>query len=76
MAVPGAKFYYCDQGDCWNELEITAQDTLLRVVLNGVVVTHYDGQGVLNDAVHREHRVGMRGIIALQIHRGDELRIR
>jgi len=45
-------------------------------VLNGVVVQDWDGAGVLDDATHRQRNVGMRGYIALQIHRGDRLRMR
>jgi hypothetical protein len=76
MAVPGFVFRYADENDGWNDLEITAVGMRLRAVLNGIEVTSYDGIGVLNDAVHRERGVGEKGVISLQIHKGDQLRIR
>jgi len=76
MAPPGMKFFFSDDPTPWNELEIAAIGTRLKVVLNGVVVTDYDGAGMLNDATHRARQVGERGHLALQIHTGDRLRIR
>ena len=76
MTRPGHTFYYSDQDPAWNDFEITCLGTRMKAVLNGVAVMEYDGSGVLDDAVHRERNVGMRGHIALQIHRGDRLRIR
>jgi len=76
MARPGHTFYYSDQDPAWNDFEITCRSSRLEAVLNGVTVMEYDGSGVLDDAVHRKRNVGMRGHIALQIHRGDRLRIR
>jgi hypothetical protein len=76
MSNPGLKFYYADQEDGWNSLEITAVGTKITAVLNGVTVTEYDGAGVLDDDGHRARNVGAKGIIALQIHSGDELKIR
>ena len=74
--VKGFKFYYADQGDGWNDLEITAQGTRIKSVLNGVTVVDYDGAGVLDDELHRKLQVGLRGMIGLQIHSGDELKLR
>jgi len=48
----------------------------LRAVLNGVCVMEYDGEGTLNDTTHKKRKVGENGHIALQIHKGDQLRIR
>ena len=76
MAVEGHKFVYSDQGDGWNTFEITADGMRLKAVLNGVTVMEYDGDGVLDDAVHKQRKAGERGVIALQIHRRDQLRIR
>jgi len=76
MANPDLVFYYSDEGPGWNDLEITAVGTRLTADLNGVKVMDYDGDGVLNDKVHKSRNVGMMGHIALQIHRNDELRIR
>lgn len=76
MAPPGLKFYFSHQEPAWNTLEITARGLKIQSVLNGVKVTDFDGGGILDDATHRQRRVGERGHIALQIHTGDLLHIR
>ena len=76
MAAPGLVFHYAGEGPGWNELEISAVGTRITVVLNGVRLTDYDGAGILDDEVHRQRNVGMKGHLALQIHRNDRLRIR
>jgi hypothetical protein len=70
------RFEYADQGDGWNELQIICQGTKIRTVFNDLVMTDYDGAGVLDNEAHQAHVVGMRGHIALQLHAGHELRIR
>jgi hypothetical protein len=76
MADPELVFYYADEGPGWNALEIAAVGTRIRAVLNGITVTDYDGAGVLDDETHATRNVGLKGHIALQIHRNDRLRIR
>jgi len=76
MAVTNLVMYYSDDTPAWNEFEISAHGTRVRAVLNGVVVRDWDGAGVLDDATHRERNVGLRGHLALQIHKGDRLLIR
>ena len=76
MAPKGFKFVYADQGDGWNDFEITARGMKLGAVLNGVTVLKYDGTGVLDNEAHKKRKTGIKGIIALQIHRGDQLKIR
>jgi multimeric flavodoxin WrbA len=74
--IKGQKFYYADEGDGWNDLEITARGMKIKSVLNGVTVVDYDGSGVLDDDLHQKLRVGTRGMIGLQIHANDELKLR
>jgi len=74
--VPEARFVFADEGNGWNDMEITARGTRIRSVLNGVTVVDYDGAGVLDDAAHKQRRVGLRGSIGLQIHMNDELELR
>jgi len=75
MAMPGMKWKYSDQGDGWNEMTITARGTKLTATVNGVTVLDWDGKGVLDDDVHQKQKVGIKGHIALQIHRNDQLKI-
>ena len=74
--VENLKFFYADEGDGWNDLEISARGMRIRSVLNGVTVVDYDGSGVLDDALHKQHGVGTRGVIGLQIHSFHELKLR
>jgi hypothetical protein len=76
MAPQGFKFVYAGDGNGWNALRIVAQGMKIKAWLNEVLVSDYDGTGVLDDAVHQRHNVGRKGVIALQIHTHDELRIR
>jgi len=74
--VKDLKFFYADQGDGWNDMEITAKGMKIQVVLNGVTTVDYDGAGVLDDEQHKKANVGTRGVIGLQIHSGQELKLR
>jgi acetyl esterase/lipase len=74
--IADGKFYYADQGSGWNDLEITAEGTRIRSVLNGVTVVDYDGSGVLDDELHRQVGVGLHGEIGLQLHSFHELKLR
>ncbi len=76
MAASNRVWRFSDEGDGWNLMQVRARGTHLRAVLNGVVLMEWDGAGVLDDAVHRQRKVGLRGHVALQIHRNDALRIR
>ena len=74
--VEGLKFFYADEGDGWNDLEITAKGMKIKSVLNGVTVVDYDGSGVLDDELHKKQNVGTCGAIGLQLHAYDELKLR
>ena len=69
-------FKYADDGDGWNELTLLCKGTQVKTILNGVVMTDWNGSGVLDNAAHVKHNVGRVGHFALQLHSGDELRIR
>jgi len=70
------KHFYADEGDGWNEMEITAKGMRIQVMLNGVKTVDYDGSGVLDDEEHKKANVGTRGVIGLQIHSYQELKLR
>ena len=75
-SIQGLKFFYADEGDGWNDLEISAQGMKIKTVLNGVSLVDYDGSGVLDDELHKQHGVGTKGVIGLQIHSFHELKLR
>jgi hypothetical protein len=76
MTPKGFKFVYADEADGWNHLRIVAKGMKIVAWLNEILVTDYDGTGVLDDAVHQQYNVGRKGIIALQIHTHDAVKIR
>lgn len=76
MAARGIRFYFSSDEPAWNEMEISARGMAIKATLNGVVVTDFRGEGILDDDVHKQRNVGTSGVIALQIHAGDQLRIR
>ena len=75
-APKGWKWAQADKEDLWNDVHIICKGTRIRTVVNGVPVVDYDGAGHLDDDAHQKHGVGMKGHIGLQIHPGDQLRIR
>ena len=74
--VKDLKFFYADEGGGWNDMEITAKGMRIKVTLNGVTMVDYDASGVLDDELHKKGNVGTRGVIGLQIHSHDELKLR
>ena len=69
-------FHYAKDGDGWNRLTLICRGTRVTTLLNGVVAADWDGAGVLDNAAHVKHNVGRAGHFALQLHAGDQLRIR
>lgn len=68
--------YNADEYPSWNELHIICKGTQIKSILNGTVVTDFDGKGILDDIIHQEQNVGMSGKIALQVHGKNEILIR
>lgn len=69
----GWEFYYETE---LNELEIRAIGTKITTKVNGVTVANeWDGDGVLNDALHKQKKVGEKGHIALQAHGDEQVKI-
>jgi hypothetical protein len=66
-------FYFAEETNQWNVMRIRCKGTSIEAWLNGVKITNFDGEGILNDETHRELNVGMKGHIALQIHEKDAL---
>lgn len=65
-----------DEPGAWNGMEIICRGMKVKTLVNGNLVADFDGEGILDDEVHREKNVGSQGSIALQLHMNDELRIR
>ncbi|MFY0685529.1 MAG: DUF1080 domain-containing protein [Cyclobacteriaceae bacterium] len=68
--------YYSDEGPGWNEMTIIAKGTRIKTMVNSVVISDYDGAGVLDDKGHKQLKVDRQGVIALQLHKNSENRIK
>lgn len=67
---------YADDGDVWNEMVLICKGMQIKTIVNGIVCADWDATGVLDNETHRKHNVGQKGQFALQLHNGDELRIK
>ncbi len=71
-----APFYYSDDEEKWNELEIYADGNKIQAWLNGEQITNFKNKKILNNKVHLDHEVGKDGCIGLQLHSSDELKMK
>jgi hypothetical protein len=72
-AAPKWSFKYAEDG--WNELTIICQGTHIKTILNGDIITDWDGKGVLDNQAHKDRNVDKSGHIAFQLHARDALKI-
>lgn len=68
-------FYREDQETGWNDMTIICKGTKIKTFVNNILVTDFDGEGVLNNNDHKKLNVGMNGHIALQLHKNSENKI-
>lgn len=76
LSTADVKYYYEDDGSGWNDMTIICNGMHIKTIVNDVVVSDYDGTGVLDDAGHIKYNVGSKGHIALQLHKNSENYIR
>ena len=69
-------YYYEDNKEVWNEMEIICEGMQVTTIVNGNTVTDFDADGILNDELHKIRSSGEKGFFALQLHANDELKIR
>jgi Domain of Unknown Function (DUF1080)/Kelch motif len=67
--------YFEDEGMGWNDLTIICKRMRITTIVNNVIISDYDGIGILNDKSHKNHRVGEKGFIALQGHMNSQNKI-
>ncbi len=68
-------FYWEDQQTGWNDMTIICKGTNIKTFVNNVLVSDFDGAGILDSEEHKKHNVGMHGHIALQLHKNSENKI-
>lgn len=68
----GWKFNYSPD---WNDLEIRVKGMTVTTIVNGITYANWNGEGVLNDQLHKTKNVGSTGYIALQAHSDQKVTI-
>ena len=67
--APKKVFYYWDDEEPgWNDMVIVCNGTHITTYVNNLIVSDYDGKGILDDKAHKKYKVGMNGHIAFQLH--------
>ena len=69
-------FNYAEDGDGWNDLTLICNGMNIKTIVNGIVRADWDATGILDDEIHTKYNVVRSGHLALQLHSGDDLRIR
>jgi hypothetical protein len=61
--------------DDWNELYLKCEGTKIITKLNGIEIVNYNGEGVINNNLHKNMGVGMKGTLSIQLHRKHDIDI-
>ncbi len=54
---------------------IVCKGTNIRTFVNNFLVSDFDGSGVLDNESHKKLNVGLKGKIALQLHKNSENKV-
>lgn len=68
-------FYWENENYGWNDLTIICNNTCIKTYLNNILVSDFNGSGILNDDAHLSYKVGLNGYIALQIHKNSQIKV-
>ena len=72
---PRVVFYFEDENSGWNDMTIVCKGTNTKTFVNNFLVSDFDGTGVLDSEGHNKYNVGLKGHIALQLHKKSENKI-
>lgn len=76
MAINKAEFHFEGMEEEWNEMMIMGEAGSIKTFLNGVLVSDFDNEEMLEDSIHTAKEVGSSGFLLFQIHKYDQLEIR
>lgn len=68
--------YFENEQQGWNDMTIICNGTKIQTYVNNILVSDYDGTGILNDEIHKKYNVGMKGHLAFQLHMKGENHLR
>jgi hypothetical protein len=66
----GWKFNYSPDR---NDMEIQVKGMNVKTIVNGIAFANFNGEGILNDALHKSKNVGSTGYLALQAHAEEKV---
>jgi hypothetical protein len=69
-------YFSGDKETVWNEVRIICDGLRIKTIINDIIISDFDGSGILDDTAHKEHNVGIKGHIAFQLHKYSENEIR
>lgn len=75
MVIGKPQIYYSDEVLTWNNMEIKVEGLIVKAWINGVLVTDFNGAGIIDDDIHRKRLTGQKGVISIQVHSRDDLKI-
>jgi hypothetical protein len=75
MVIGKPQFFYSDDTLQWNQMDIKVKGGQVQSWVNGVFVTDFNGQEILNDQIHKVRNVGVKGVIAFQLHSRDDVKV-
>jgi hypothetical protein len=68
-------FYWENELSGWNDMTIVCDGTNIKTYVNNFLVSDMDGKGVLDNEGHKKNNVGLKGNIAIQLHKNSENKI-
>ncbi len=68
-------FYPENELSGWNDMMIVCKGTNIKTFVNNFLVSDLDGAGLLDNEGHKKYNVGLKGHIALQLHKNSENKI-
>lgn len=69
------RHYFADESPHWNELIVVCRGNRIITIVNNIIISDYDGTGVLDDVWHQKYGIDKKGFIALQLHKEDQIKI-
>ena len=74
--APKKVIYYRENEEMgWNDMTVICKGNTIKTYVNNMLVSDFNGDGVLDDQAHKNHNVGKTGHIALQCHMNSQNKI-
>jgi len=68
--------YFDDENTGWNDMTIICIGNKIVTYVNNILVSNYDGTGIIDAKDHKKYNVGKKGHLAIQLHMRGANKIR